>query len=213
MKLTLPALACSLALPFTLALTVPPTVNITTNVTTTPPPPTVNITTNGTTTLPPPTVNITTNGTITPPNRYHLQTRVKGDGNADKDGLYVSGYHIGAGENDVTLESISDAAVGYLNGTYQQFDLGTSFPWGMVMEINYDYYAEWELASINAGYGNPGFFFNETGLQYNPDDSEFHGWLACDWWHGVPQLFWEFLYDGEPLPSSCAEVDLLPVAV
>ena len=111
MKFTLPALASLLALPSALALATPPY----------------------------PT-NTTTNGTITPPSRYYLQTRVKGYGNSDKNGLYVSGYHTGAGLNDATLQTIDVATAGYLNGTNQQFDLGTEFPWGMNM-VDYDYYA------------------------------------------------------------------------
>lgn len=101
MKFSQKVLAFILILPSTLALTIPYPVNVTTNATITPPS----------------TVNLTTNGTIAPPSRYYLQTRVKGHGNADKNGLYVSGYHTGAGENDVTLESIDVASVGFLNGT------------------------------------------------------------------------------------------------
>lgn len=47
---------------------------------------------------------------------------------------------LGAGENDVTLESIDTASIGFLNGTNQQFDLSAGLPWGMVMDI-YDNYA------------------------------------------------------------------------
>ena len=36
---------------------------------------------------------------------------------------------------------------------------------------------DWDFVSINAGYGVPGFFFNETGLQYDQDDG-FAGWLG-----------------------------------
>ena len=36
---------------------------------------------------------------------------------------------------------------------------------------------------------------------------------ACDWWHGVPQLFWEFFFVPTGIPSSCAQVELVPVAV
>lgn len=112
MKFTLPALASLLALPPALALATPPY----------------------------PT-NATTNGTITPPSRYYLQTQVKGYGNPDKNGLFVSGYHTGAGMNDAVLtQSIDVAAAGYLNGTSQQFDLGTAFPWGMGI-VDYDFYA------------------------------------------------------------------------
>ena len=37
---------------------------------------------------------------------------------------------------------------------------------------------------------------------------------ACDWWHGVPQLFWKnVFYETElnELPSSCASVNLVAV--
>lgn len=52
-------------------------------------------------------------------------------------GEYVAGYHIGAGLDDAVLVSDkSVAAKGYLNDTNQQFDLGTTFPWGMVMTSN-----------------------------------------------------------------------------
>ena len=36
---------------------------------------------------------------------------------------------------------------------------------------------------------------------------------ACDWWHGLPQLFWEFFFEETGIPSSCAQVQLVPVAV
>lgn len=39
------------------------------------------------------------------------------------------------------------------------------------------------------------------------------GELACDWWHGLPQLFWEFFFEESGIPSSCAQVQLVPVAV
>ena len=94
------------------------------------------------TTSPPPpyypTNTTSTNGTITPPSRYYLRTQVKGP-ETDKNGLYVSSYHTGAGENDATLESIDVASVGYLNGSNQQFDLGTAFPWGVGIEVTDEY--------------------------------------------------------------------------
>lgn len=125
MKFSLQALTIFITLPSALALAGPPFP--------------INVTTNGTVT-PPSTLNLTTTRTITPPSRYHLQTRVKGSGNEDKNGLYVSGYHTGAGEDDVTLEPFEVASIGFLNGTNQQFDYGTDFPWGMEMDV-YDYYA------------------------------------------------------------------------
>lgn len=41
--------------------------------------------------------------------------------------------------NDVTLGSVNVASKGFLNGTYQQFDYGTDFPWGFQMGGNTNY--------------------------------------------------------------------------
>ena len=37
---------------------------------------------------------------------------------------------------------------------------------------------EWDFVSINVGLGSAGFFFNETGLQYNGEPGGFLGWLG-----------------------------------
>ena len=37
--------------------------------------------------------------------------------------------------------------------------------------------------------------------------------IACDWFHGVPQLFWKNAYYHDAIPCGCADVDLLPVPV
>ena len=118
---------------------------------------------------------VSTNTTVTPPAQYYLKTCVKGTGNQDKEGLYVSGYHTGlsshllpmllhhstqraargidiksgAGTNDVTLEGIDVASIGFLNGTYQQFDYNTTFPWGLQMGDDDNYagtclYIHWQ---------------------------------------------------------------------
>ena len=74
---------------------------------------------------------------------YYLKTCVvKGpeDTGSPKDGLYVSAYHTGAGLNDAILAAnISIASKGFLNGTNQQFDFDTSFPWGMVLGVDVNY--------------------------------------------------------------------------
>jgi hypothetical protein len=78
----------------------------------------------------------------------------------------------------------------------------------------------------------PGFELeNNSTLTWN--STEFGGWLgehsphlyssrlpadvqiACDWWHGAPQLFWLVAYEegAIPYPSSCSEVDLIPAAI
>ena len=77
--------------------------------------------------------------------------------------LYLESYHTGAGLNDAVLVPAipgSKFANGFLNGTYQQFDFGTAFPWGMYMETpTYGYFFN---VHINVGYGSPGFYFNNT---------------------------------------------------
>lgn len=88
-------------------------------------------------------------------------------------------------------------------------------------------YAGWEPVGLNVGYGDEGFYFNNTdgtgkGLKwsagypyfYAPEpNNEFIGWLACDWFHGLPQLFWRVrngvLGFNATLISTCSEVELL----
>jgi len=57
---------------------------------------------------------------------------------------------------------------------------------------------------------------NSTGIQWtsnpgSPEDNEFGGWLVCDWWHSYPQLFWTNSFFDATYPSTCSEVNLLPV--
>ncbi|KAF6235745.1 hypothetical protein HO173_005940 [Letharia columbiana] len=166
--------------------------------------------------------NSTANTTFTPPSRYYLKTSVIGAGNADKNDLYVSSYHTGPGLSDATLLPFSPTSntVGFLNDTHQQFDLHSSVPFGMIMEPSENLDVAWNFVRINelvfdAGYGSTdGFSFNASGLQWDGRGAGvFVGWLACDWWHGVPQLFWEFFFVPTGIPSSCAQVELHPVAV
>lgn len=70
---------------------------------------------------------------------YNLRTQTT-DSSSDKNGLYVSAYHTGAGLNDAVLGSdIAGASRGFLNETHQIFDYGTSFSWGLNIggEANY----------------------------------------------------------------------------
>lgn len=71
-------------------------------------------------------------------NEFHLKT-VGSDKPAHND-LYVVAYHTGAGFNDAVLfKDAKAASSAYLNGTRALFDLGTSFPWGMLVggDTNY----------------------------------------------------------------------------
>ncbi|MCJ1289349.1 hypothetical protein MMC34_000881 [Xylographa carneopallida] len=165
--------------------------------------------------------------------QYYLKTTSKTPAFSD---LYLSAYHTGAGFNDAVLipttsttgynTSTFPGIVGFLNVTSQEFSLGGDFPWGMVMNPSITYDA-WLPVQINAGFGSSGFYFNNTdgtgvnglkwvdgwpselaGTKYN----DFAGWLACNWAHGLPQLFW--LAAEEPssavtLPCNCAKVELI----
>jgi len=144
------------------------------------------------------------------PKSYYLKTKVL-SGDHKLDGLYIYSYHTGAGLSDAALTSnISIASKGLLNATNQEFTLtGTTIPFGL--ELAYTaYYTSWLPVEINAGYGDSGFSFNSTGLISS--NVEWAGWIACDWWHGVPQLFFQYYYKSVTVPSSCAHIELLPVA-
>ncbi|KFY26771.1 hypothetical protein V493_03891 [Pseudogymnoascus sp. VKM F-4281 (FW-2241)] len=142
----------------------------------------------------------------TPSKIYRLKTTVV-SGDATKNDLYVQSYHTGAGLNDVSLVSEGGSAA-FINGTYQQFDIsGGTFPSGLTLAYG-EAYTRWLRTEINAGYGDEGFSFNGNGLV--SDNPQFQGWLACDWNHGVPQLFWQINNAVTDLPSSCAKVELRP---
>ena len=76
---------------------------------------------------------------------------------------------------------------------------------------------------MNAGSGDGTFAINGSGLVSKME--VWRGWLgtktyphrpavfwlivtACDWWHGVPQLFWMYYFSDVKFPSSCAKVEL-----
>lgn len=107
------------------------------------------------------------------------------------EGLWLEGYHTGAGLNDVVFNSNqSQAAKAWINNTANAgtvvFDLGTEFPWSFYADESPDY-SVWTEMHINAGSPNQrGYFINDTGLQWNggyvanttePYNS-FGGWLG-----------------------------------
>ncbi|KAF4554372.1 Hypothetical protein D9617_4g001250 [Elsinoe fawcettii] len=159
---------------------------------------------------------------------FKLVTKVKANQAQSSDqlnGLYLSGYHSGAGLNDaVFLEGSDNGIEGFFNTTtygdpyyYLEFDLGNEFPYAA--QISYpNFYAQWLPIEINAGDENNAgaYFFNETGLQFTTSPSSnstydsFGGWLVCNWWRGVPQLFMRQSSVNKTLTSNCADVDLLP---
>lgn len=66
------------------------------------------------------------------PKLFHLKTT--GASNQAHDGLYVYGYHTGAGLNDAVLTAdVNTAKPAFLNSTNVQFAFDTPFPWGITM--------------------------------------------------------------------------------
>lgn len=150
----------------------------------------------------------TTLASINTTREYELHTQLK-PGQVSKqrfNNLWLVASHTGAGLNDAVLYSNKSYAIkGFENATNitqsdgqpffnQLFDLGGNYPYDLyIADVNF--YAAWEPVRINGGSGAGGFFMNNSGLQWNSSPSgpagsnEFGGWLVCDWWHGVPQLF------------------------
>ncbi|KAG9838235.1 hypothetical protein KCU98_g9301, partial [Aureobasidium melanogenum] len=174
----------------------------------------------------------TTLASINTTREYELRTQLKpGQDSKERfDNLWLVASHTGAGLNDAVLYANRSYAIkGFENATNitqsdgqpffnQLFDLGGNFPYDLyVADVNF--YAAWEPVRINGGSGTGGFFMNSSGLQWDSDPSgpaasnAFGGWLVCDWWHGVPQLFAKWSYYHYENPSSCADVDLLPVYI
>ncbi|KAK7553629.1 hypothetical protein IWX49DRAFT_220192 [Phyllosticta citricarpa] len=153
---------------------------------------------------------------------FRLQTRLADQNDTTKSaysGLYLSTYHTGAGLSDVVFVANETlGAKAFLNesvpetapGGQLEFDFGNDFPWGL--RLGYEPYAKWSTVIVQAGLGDQGFVYGEQGLVYNL--TQFAGWMVCDWWHGVPQLFWLMNVVGAyEVPSSCAEVLLLKTDV
>ncbi|KAK3721049.1 hypothetical protein LTR37_003339 [Vermiconidia calcicola] len=170
--------------------------------------------------------------------QYRLKTELKPNqpGKERYGNLYLAGYHIAAGLSDAVLLSDQSAGItGFLNGTngqvneitYQNqvFDLGNDFAWTLLPVPSVNFYAAWQPVRVQAGDGpsdlqsDSGFWIdNENGLQWTsaPQDAPgsgsdaFGGWLVCNWWHGVPQLFFRISNEEALAPCSCADVWLCP---
>ncbi|PLB40498.1 uncharacterized protein BDW47DRAFT_101220 [Aspergillus candidus] len=140
------------------------------------------------------------------PKLFHLKT--SGASNQDHDGLYVYGYHTGAGLNDAGLTADLDTAKpAFLNSTNVQFAFDTPFPWGITMR-GANNYGSWEPVEINTGYGSGAFSIDGDNLKWS-EKQGFGGWLVCDWYHNEPQLFYLYRFkEATALPSSCTKVDL-----
>ncbi|ERF77155.1 hypothetical protein EPUS_08459 [Endocarpon pusillum Z07020] len=142
----------------------------------------------------------------TPP-AYYLQTRTL-DSSSDKNGLFAIASQTSFGVNDVILNSnITNANQGYFNDTHQYFNLDPAHTWGLDLGLDTDHDA-WEPVTIRFGQGTAGFRIGDNTLQWGDRDAGYGGWMACDWIHGVPQLFWRYAYFAYPIPGSCADVTM-----
>lgn len=127
--------------------------------------------------------------------------------------LYVEGYHTGAGQAVAVLSSdTTNAGHFYLNNTALLMDIGDAdYTYGFEM-LDAAPYAFWQIAAINIQTVESGFSFNsDSFLTWN--GTEFAGWLACDWWHESPQLFWIVELDNLFYPSTCSVVNLTSEAI
>lgn len=166
--------------------------------------------------------------------KAHVIKAVHPNAHSHFDGTFVYPIHTGAGTNDVQLVAQGnpekeDPISAFINGTQLQFDFPNSpapFLASLPTEVQYSAWQAVEINSIDGdSYGQ--FFLNSTGLQWSsiapgkgkvggPLD-EFGGWLACDWWHQVPQLFWlNKAYNvtstnGGKTSGNCEAIQLLPV--
>ena len=153
---------------------------------------------------------VTPNGT-----EYYLQAQPVGESPNQVVNNYLSSYHSGAGENNVTLVPQSEATKAFLNpdGGYQEFDLNTSYPWGFFMGGETTIRGT-SLVSINVGSGDAGFEVPSTALGLFWNNTAFGGWLACNLTGKTTgsQLFWtnETAVEPETGPEGCERVRLAP---
>lgn len=65
---------------------------------------------------------------------FRLKTKLLRGAPARFANLYAQSYHIAAGESDITLnKNATSGERFFLNGTALQGDVGTTFPWSVVM--------------------------------------------------------------------------------
>jgi len=77
---------------------------------------------------------------------FRLKTKLLRGTPARFANLYAQSYHIAAGESDVTLsKNATSGEKFFLNGTVLQGDVGTTFPWSVVMSDATTYAGEFPL--------------------------------------------------------------------
>jgi len=143
--------------------------------------------------------------------QFKVQTKVI-EGNKKLDGLWAYLYHTGAGFADVTFSAKkSDAFSAFLNNTQFQW-VYTGAPYPYALSLEYQTYASWGPVQVTAGFGDEtygkGFKF-QNGNQIVDTFEEWTGWLVCDWWHLVPELFWTQIDSNLTILDTCAKVQLI----
>jgi hypothetical protein len=90
--------------------------------------------------------------------------------------------------------------------------------WGFVLGINDNKrLGGWEQVQIVENEADPGFVWTKTGdgrevLEHkgtDQHDAGWAGWMATDWNHGHPQLFWMTDSMKKELPAFCERVFLV----
>lgn len=179
------------------------------------------VTTSTTPIPPPPTTTTTGLPSFTPVGaEYYLQAQPLDENPSDVVNNYVSTFHSGAGTNNVTLVAQSEASKASLDpdGGYQEFDLGTTYPWGLTMTEG-AFGGETAIkgasfVSINVGYGDAGFSIPNATVGLTWNNTAFGGWLACNITKQTTglQLFWANKTEErkEKAPKDCQSVRLAP---
>jgi len=170
---------------------------------------------------------------------FYLKTNTLLNPSSPKNNLYLSNYHVEAGDSVAVLvnENATEftPTLAYLNDTYLQFAIqllppseGGSIYWYLLFGTNADEVASPQMVSVfgGDGAGGAGYYFNDTdgsgrtGLKF--EDELFVGWLACDWFGtaGNVQLLPQFSFYWEGgdvaglgsdgvLPANCEAVELV----
>ncbi|KAF2491571.1 hypothetical protein BU16DRAFT_621116 [Lophium mytilinum] len=155
--------------------------------------------------------------------------------------LYLTTFHTGAGTSDPVFAASSSTTFylnntssggGYGGGTAEtvlqvanpagyiwgfQFTFWPYTGWGDVtLDVSKEAAGGWVVAVVEMGGGSEmeaGRVREEVVVRYEGSGTGVGGgWLVCDWWHAVPQLFFRDPYRDPkfyPAPKSCAEVELV----
>lgn len=129
--------------------------------------------------------------------------------------LYLSASRTGAGTSDAVFTSkITSSLQAFFNSASPTSPptlaplnfIGASYPFAFAPTRTA--YAGWSFVQVNAG--DDGAVVWKESLEYAMDG--FGGWMVCDWWHGMPQLFVRWtVVPAVAVPMGCAVVELRKV--